>query len=114
MGLVMGKCHQISTEISARYMPVFPFSDENLIKYQSIFTKLPMCIDIVEIWFGLLMVKFRQFLTKLSARHMIMVGYYHYTFFFFHVVNPGHQATRKNTQIINDNIVPSLYSDYPL
>ena len=36
-------------------------------KYQWIFTKLGMCIDIVEILFGLLMAKFHQFLAELSA-----------------------------------------------
>ena len=31
----------------------FSFPDENLSKHQWIFTKLGMCIDIVEIWFGI-------------------------------------------------------------
>ena len=44
------------------------FPDDNLSKHQWIFTKLGMCIDIVEIWLGLLMGKFRQFFTELSAR----------------------------------------------
>ena len=43
--------------------------DDNLSKYQWIFTKLGMCIDIVEIWFGITNWQFRQFLTELSARH---------------------------------------------
>ena len=30
----------------------FSLSDDNLSKHQWIFTKLGMCIDIVEIWFG--------------------------------------------------------------
>ena len=42
----------------------FSFPDDNLSKHQWIFTKLGMCIDIVEIWFGI----FCQFLTELSAR----------------------------------------------
>ena len=29
------------------------FPDDNLCKYQWIFTRLGMCIDIVEIWFGI-------------------------------------------------------------
>ena len=29
------------------------FPDDNLSRYQWIFTKLGMCIDIVEIWFGI-------------------------------------------------------------
>ena len=31
----------------------FSFPDDNLSKHQWIFTKLDMCIDIVEIWFGI-------------------------------------------------------------
>ena len=31
----------------------FSFPDDNLSKRQWIFTKLGMCIDIVEIWFGI-------------------------------------------------------------
>ena len=31
----------------------FSFLDDNLSKHQWIFTKLDMCIDIVEIWFGI-------------------------------------------------------------
>ena len=37
--------------ITARYMSVFSFPGDNLSKYQCIFTKLGMCIDIVEFWF---------------------------------------------------------------
>ena len=47
----MGKFCQFLTEVSARHMSVFLFPDNNLGKYQWIFTKLGMCIDIVEIWF---------------------------------------------------------------
>ena len=32
---------------------VFSFPDDNLSKHQWIFTKLGMCIDIMEIWFGI-------------------------------------------------------------
>ena len=49
----MGKFRLISTEISARDTPIFSFPDDNLSKHQWIFTKLDMCIDIVEIWFGI-------------------------------------------------------------
>ena len=31
----------------------FSFPDDNLSKHQWIFTKFGMCIDIVEIWFGI-------------------------------------------------------------
>ena len=33
-------------------MSIFSFRDNNLGKYQWIFTKLGMCIDILAIWFG--------------------------------------------------------------
>ena len=44
--------------VSVRRMSVhrsirFSFLDDNLSKHQWIFTKLGMCIDIVEIWFGI-------------------------------------------------------------
>ena len=51
LGLLMGKLRQFLTELSARDTPIFSFPDDNLTKHQWIFTKLGMCIDIVEIWF---------------------------------------------------------------
>ena len=45
----MGKFRQFLMELPARDMPVFAFQDDNLSKYQWIFTRLGMCIDIVEI-----------------------------------------------------------------
>ena len=32
---------------------VFSFPDDNLSKYRGIFTKFGICIDIVEVWFGI-------------------------------------------------------------
>ena len=49
----MGKFRQFLTELSARDTPIFSFPDDNLSKHQWIFTKLGMCIDIVEICFGI-------------------------------------------------------------
>ena len=49
-------------------MPIFSFPDDNLSKRQWIFTKLGICIDIVEIWIGIANGQFRQILTELSAR----------------------------------------------
>ena len=45
--------------------PVFSFPDDTLSECQWMFTKLGMCIDIVKIWFGVPMGKFRQFLTDI-------------------------------------------------
>ena len=49
----MGIFRQFLTELSARDTPIFPFPDVNLSKHEWIFTKPGMCIDIVEIWFGI-------------------------------------------------------------
>ena len=49
----MGKFRQIFTALSAQDMPIFSFPDDNLSKYQGILTKLAICIDIKEIWFGI-------------------------------------------------------------
>ena len=41
--------------------------DDNFSKYQWIFTKLGMCIDIVKIWFGIPIGQILSILTELSA-----------------------------------------------
>ena len=51
-GLLMGLFRQFLTELSAPNTSVFSFLDDNFIKYQWIVTKLGVCIDIVETWFG--------------------------------------------------------------
>ena len=63
----MGKFHQIFMDLSAPDTPKYSFLYDNLSKHKWIFTKLGMCIDYMEIWFGLLMGKFRQILMELSA-----------------------------------------------
>ena len=47
----MGKFHQFLTELSAHHTSIFSFLDDNLSKYQWIFTKLGVYIDIMEICF---------------------------------------------------------------
>ena len=42
---------KLLTVLSAPDMSIFLFLDDNFSKCQWIFTKLGMCIDIVEIWF---------------------------------------------------------------
>ena len=49
----MGKFRKFLTELSARDRSVFSFLNDNFRKYQWIFTKLSVCIDIVEICFGI-------------------------------------------------------------
>ena len=53
MGLLMGKFCQFLTELSASDTSLFSYLDDNLSKYQWINTKLGVCIDIVEICFGI-------------------------------------------------------------
>ena len=53
LGLLMGKFCQVLTELSACHTSIFSFHDDNFSKYQWIFTKLDICIDIVEICFGI-------------------------------------------------------------
>ena len=61
---------------------VFSFLDDNLSEHQWIFTKLGMCIDIVEIWFGIAYQQISSNFTELSARDTIMAGYYSLTLLF--------------------------------
>ena len=49
LGLLVGKFSLFLTELSACDMSVFSFPDDNFSKYQWIFTKLGMCIDIIKI-----------------------------------------------------------------
>ena len=56
---MMGKFHKFWTVLPARDMSVFSFLAVNSSKCQRIFTQLGMCIDIVEICFG---IAFRQIL----------------------------------------------------
>ena len=48
----------------------FSFPDDNLSKRQWIFTKLGMCPDIVDIWFGIANGQISSNFTELSARDM--------------------------------------------
>ena len=82
MGLLVGKFHQILTELSARDMPIILFPDDNLSKYQGILTNLVHALIFRRSDLGLLMGKFRQFLMELSACDMIMAGYYSFTLLF--------------------------------
>ena len=50
-GLLMGKFRLFLTQLSARDTSIFSLSYENLSKCQWSFTKLGLCMDIVEIWF---------------------------------------------------------------
>ena len=63
--LLLGKFCLFLIELAASNKSDFSFPEDNLSKYQWIFNKLGVCIDIVEICLGLLMGKFHQFLTEI-------------------------------------------------
>ena len=69
LGLLMGKFHQFFTELSAHDRYIFSFQDNNLSKSQQILTKLDICIDIIEIWFWILLGTFHLILVVISPWH---------------------------------------------
>ena len=81
-GIVNG---QISSNVDG-VTPIVSFPDDNLSKHQWIFTKLGMCIDIVEIWFRIAYGQSSS-MFELSACDTIMAGYYSFTFLFIHLSN---------------------------
>ena len=66
-GFTLDVCVSICPSVS-RTSVRFSFQDDNLSKHQCIFTKLGLCIDIVEIWFGIANGQILSNLTDLSAR----------------------------------------------
>ena len=56
--------------MSVRPSVRFSFPDDNLSKHQWILTKHGMCIDIVEIWFGIANGQISSNFTELAARDM--------------------------------------------
>ena len=85
------------TELSARNTSIFYFQDDNFSNSQWIFTKFDVCIDIMEVSaLGLLIGKFRPFLTVICPRHdnggvlsfhvffvCFFLTFYPFFFFFF-------------------------------
>ena len=60
----------------------FSFPDDSLSKHQWIFTKLGMCIDIVEVWFGIANGQISSNFMELSAYNTILAGIIVYHFYF--------------------------------
>ena len=88
MGLLIDKFRQILTELSGRDTPIFSFPDDNLSKCQGIFIKFSTCIVILRrSGLELLMGKYSQFLTELSAHDTKLVGYYRFKFLFFFITD---------------------------
>ena len=51
--IVNGQIWSIFAELSAYNTSLFSFLDDNFSKYQWVLTKFGVCINIVEIWFGI-------------------------------------------------------------
>ena len=84
LGLLMVEFLLFLKALFARNTSVFHFQDNNLSISQWIFTTFDVCIDIVEICFGIAhQQNFCQFLTELTAHNTIMAGYYCSTFYFY-------------------------------
>ena len=70
----MGKFYRFLIELPAHYTSVFSFPVDNLSKYQLIFIKHGMYIDIADIWFGTANGQILLIVAALSARHTIVAG----------------------------------------
>ena len=68
------------TELPAWDMPIFSFPDDNLVNINGFSPNLVCALILWRSGLGLLMGKFRQIFTELSARDTIMAGYYSWTF----------------------------------
>ena len=64
--------------VAARRTSVVLFTDDTLNKYQSSFTKLGTSIDTKKICFGIAHEQISSVCMDLSARHMIVAGYYRF------------------------------------
>ena len=72
----MGGYYGFTLDVSVTFRPSVRrtsipilFPGDNLSKYQWIFTKLGICIDIMEIWFGIAKGQIWQILMELSTQH---------------------------------------------
>ena len=80
-GLLIGKFHQFLTELSSRNRSIF--SIFKMITLVNVIGFSPHLVCAFILWrstLGLLIGRFRQFLTELSARDTIMAGYYRFTY----------------------------------
>ena len=93
----MGKFRQFLTALSAHKTSVFSFPDDNLSKYQWIFTKLGMCIDIVEICCGVADGQISSIFDRIICPPLEVVWYYRFTLLFSlaHYENTPIQIYRK-------------------
>ena len=69
LGLLVGKFHQLLTELSARDTSVFSFLDDNFTNINGFSPNLVCALTLWTSVLGLLMVEFRLFLTVICPQH---------------------------------------------
>ena len=93
-GIAYGLFRQILTEVFTRDMPIFLILEDNLSKCRGIRPNLVHALILRRSGLGLLIGKFRQFLTELSAHKTIMAGYYSHFMFLFKAKNIIYRISR--------------------
>ena len=85
--VLIGKFHQCLTVLSAHHRSILSFPHDNLSKYQLIFIKLGICIDIMDIWFrtadGQISSIFDRVICPWDESGGILLFYFFYLFIFF-------------------------------
>ena len=81
LGLLLGKFHQFLTVICLQNISIY-FLENNLSKFLWIFTKFDMCIDSVEIWFGIAHWQIASIFGRVTCEWHDNGGYYLYMFLF--------------------------------
>ena len=74
--IASGQISSIFDRVICPQHMVFLFQDINFSKSKQISTKLDMCTDIMDIWFGIAMGAFRHILTQLSPHHTIVLSFH--------------------------------------
>ena len=75
LGLLIGKFCHFLTVLSAYDRSAFSFPDVNFSNCQWVFTKLGVCIDVVEICFGIAVGQILSILTEFSAHDTSMFSF---------------------------------------
>ena len=79
----LGKFHQFLTELSAHDVSLFSFWDKDLSKFQWIFAKLGMCIDIVETCFWIANGQSSSICDRVICPQHDTAGYYSFRFLLY-------------------------------
>ena len=90
LGLLMGKFRLFLTVLSAHNTSVFYIKDNNLSKFQWIFTRFDMCIYIVEICFGIAHWQISSIFDRVNVSH-------------FNCLSPSHPLAFLFSLSVGDN-----------